>query len=139
MPVPGPKPTDGPKRFRGKPAHDWTEVENVPFNDAPPLPDRSNDRPWPARILQKWKVWSSMPHCILWTAADWEFAFDTLEIAANLLESGRVGLATELRCREQVLGTTEDYRRDLRIRYVDIKVDSPREVTIPDDLSELYD
>jgi hypothetical protein len=30
-----------------------------------------------------------------------------------------VGAATELRNREKILGTTFDYRRSLRIRYVD--------------------
>jgi hypothetical protein len=32
---------------------------------------------------------------------------------------GPIGLATELRNREKVLGTTIDSRRDLRIRYTE--------------------
>jgi hypothetical protein len=63
-------------------------------------------------------VWSRMPHCVLWTQADWEFALDSIEIAAQFYE-GDSRLATELRNREKLLGTTLDFRRDLRIRYVD--------------------
>jgi hypothetical protein len=58
-----------------------------------------------------------MPHCVLWSGSEWDFAFDSLEVAAQFHE-GDARLATELRNRERVLGTTVDYRRDLRIRYV---------------------
>ncbi len=120
MPVSGrkPKPT-GQARNRMKPVHDWTEVVNVPFDHPPELPEaRADGRPWPGRTRQKWFAWSSMPHCVMWGSADWDFAFDTLELAAQFHE-GAARLATELRNREKVLGTTVDFRRDLRIRYVD--------------------
>jgi hypothetical protein len=52
----------------------------------------------------------------LWSDSDWEFAIDTLELVAQFHE-GNERLATEIRNRERVLGTTADYRRDLRIRY----------------------
>jgi len=58
-----------------------------------------------------------MPHAKLWKASDWRFALDTLELAAQFYDGGPVALATELRNREKVLGTTLDFRRDLRIRY----------------------
>ncbi len=71
-----------------------------------------------------------MPHCKLWGSAEWDFALDSLELAA-LMHDGESKLATELRNRERVLGTTMDFRRDLRIRYVPPKVegDSSAEVT----------
>lgn len=61
-----------------------------------------------------------MPHCVLWGEAEWDFAVDALELHARFLE-GSTPAAVELRNREKVLGTTADYRRDLRIRYVEPK------------------
>jgi len=55
----------------------------------------------------------------LWGPAEWDFALDAIELAALLHEKGSSNLATELRNREKVLGTTVDYLRALRIRYVD--------------------
>jgi len=59
-----------------------------------------------------------MPHCVLWTKADWWFALATAVIAAAF-HRGDLRQAKELRQRERLLGTTADARRDLRIRYVD--------------------
>jgi hypothetical protein len=58
-----------------------------------------------------------MPHCVLWSEADWVFAEHTARLVAAF-DSGDLRLATEIRNRERVLGTTHDFRRDLRIRYV---------------------
>ena len=55
----------------------------------------------------------------LWQPAEWSFALDTLELAADLHKTGEPRFATELRNREKVLGTTLDYLRGLRIRYVE--------------------
>lgn len=119
MPTKGRKPKpEGQARHRVKPVHEWTEVQNTPFEGAPELPKRRDGKSWSDRLKQKWAAWSSMPHCSLWDGTDWEFAFDTLEVAAQFHE-GNEKLATELRNREKVLGTTHDYRRDLRIRYVE--------------------
>lgn len=119
MPAPGRKPkAEGQARHRNKPRTEWMEVLNKPFQgEVPALPER--DRKWPARVLEKWAVWSTMPHCVLWTSADWDFALDSLEIAAQFYETHTAAMASELRNREKLLGTTLDYRRDLRIRYVD--------------------
>lgn len=121
MPVAGRKAKPaGQAVNRHKPTHDWTEVPNVPFEDGPDLPEcRSDGRPWSERIRAKWDAWRRMPHAKLWGAAEWDFALDTIEIAALLHEKGSPNFATELRNREKVLGTTLDYLRDLRIRYVD--------------------
>lgn len=120
MPVRGTKPkADDEKRFRGKPTHDWVEVPNVPFEDGPELPEmRSDGRRWSQRTKDKWDSWRSMPHAKLWGAAQWDFALDSIELAA-LVHDGEARHATELRNREKVLGTTLDYLRDLRIRYTD--------------------
>lgn len=92
-------------------------MPNRPFDgEVPELPKRRGG--WSERARRKWAAWSSMPHCRLWGEAEWEFAIDSLEIAARFYAGDRPA-ATELRNREKQLGTTADYRRDLRIRYVD--------------------
>lgn len=118
MAVPGRKPKDDEqKRHRNKPTHAWTEVPDLPFDGpVPRLPTRRGG--WSARAKRKWKAWSSMPHCRLWATTDWEFAIDSLEIAERFYD-GESARAVELRNREKQMGTTADYRRDLRIRYVD--------------------
>jgi hypothetical protein len=58
-----------------------------------------------------------MPHVVLWTEADWQFALDSAEVAAAF-HDGDVKQAVELRQRERIMGTTLDARRDLRIRYI---------------------
>lgn len=140
MPVVGRKPKPaGQAVTRHKPTHDWVEIENVPFEGAPELSEtRPDGRPWPRRTLQKWAAWSSMPHAKLWGPAEWDFAFDALELAAQFHE-GNARLATELRNRERVLGTTIDYLRDLRIRYVDAapERDEVASVTSMDDYRDL--
>lgn len=115
-----PKP-QGQAVTRHAPTHDWTEVANVPYRNAPKLPARrANGRLWPPQARETWKAWSSMPHCTLWTKSDWAFALMTVELAA-LIYDGETKWATELRNRERVLGTTVDFRRDLRIRYIEPK------------------
>jgi hypothetical protein len=121
MPVTGRKPKPhGLARTRHQPVHDWVTVDNVPFEDGMVLPEsRADGRAWPDRTKAKWDAWRSMPHAKLWGPAEWSFAVDTLCLAASFHESGEARFATELRNRERVLGTTTEYRRDLRIRYVD--------------------
>lgn len=122
MPVGGAKPKPpGQAVTRHKQVHDWTEVENVPFELGPELPERrTNGRSWEDRTKRKWDAWRSMPHCKLWGPAEWDFALDSIELAA-LVHDGETKFSTELRNRERVLGTTLDFLRDLRIRYVEPK------------------
>lgn len=121
MPPTGAKPKPaGQAVTRHKQVHDWTDVEDVPFEDGPDLPERRcNERAWDARTRKKWDAWRSMPHCKLWGEAEWDFALDSIEVAAKFHETSDMKFATELRNREKVLGTTNDYRRDLRIRYIE--------------------
>lgn len=120
MPVSGRKQKPpGQAVTRHKPIHEWTEVERIPFDGGPGLPERrANGRPWPNEVKETWDAWRSMPHCRLWGPSDWRFALQTIDIAA-LIHDGETKYATELRNREKVLGTTLDFRRDLRIRYVE--------------------
>jgi hypothetical protein len=116
MPVAGRKPKpDGQKRNRVKSAIDWVEVLDIAFAGGPKLPRR--EQGWPARTKQWWAAVSTMPHCVLWSATDWQFAIDTANVHA-LFAAGDARVAPELRQREKILGTTMDARRDLRIRYV---------------------
>lgn len=122
MPVTGRKPKPaGQARNRNAPTHDWTELPDVPFvpkTAAHKLPTRRPDgRSWPTWTKNWWKAISTMPHCALWSDSDWRFALETALVAAQLHE-GDTRAATELRNREKVIGTTVDFRRDLRIRYV---------------------
>ena len=113
-----PKPA-GTTVHRNPLVHDWTEVDNVPFVDGPKLPARRmNGRLWSRRDRQSWKALSTMPHCKLWGPAAWEFAFDTMELAA-LMHEGDAKVAAEVRARHKVLGTTMDARTGQRIRYID--------------------
>lgn len=119
MPVAGRKPKpDGQKRNRVAPTYDWVEVLRVPFTGGPKLPRRPGGRQWSARTKAWWQAVSTMPHCILWDDADWSYAIDAAIIAAEL-HDGDLRAAAPLERREKVMGTTVDYRRDLRIRYVD--------------------
>jgi hypothetical protein len=139
MPVGGAKPKpEGEAVTRNRPVFDWTEVENVPFEDGPRCPQyRPNGTRWPAYVLRKWSVWRRMPHARLWTDADWQFVFDTLEIAARFCETNNPQIAAELRQRERWLGTTMDARRDIRIRYVEPKKPELAVVTQADDYRDL--
>lgn len=121
MPVTGRKTKpEGQTVHRNPLVHEWTEVDNVQFVGGPKLPSRrTNGRMWDTRTKKKWDAWRAMPHCMLWTDTEWDFALDSIEVAALFHESGEMKFATELRNREKILGTTLDFRRDLRIRYVE--------------------
>lgn len=124
MPVAGRKAKPaGQAVNRHKPTHDWTEVLNVPFEGGQDLPDfRADGRRWPDRTKQKWNAWRAMPHCKLWGPAEWDFALDSIELAA-LVHEGRRGMPpsseTGRRCLEQLSTTYATYgsgtsRRQLR-------------------------
>lgn len=138
VPVAGRKPKpEGQAVTRHKSAIDWTEVPNVPFADPVPLPDlRPNGSPWSATTKRWWDTISTMPHCTLWSDSDWAFAEHTARLVAAF-DDGDLRHATEIRNREKVLGTTADYRRDLRIRYVDPKAVVPTAVTSLDDYRDI--
>lgn len=132
MPPAGAKPKTG-SITRHPLTHDWVDVEDVPFDGGPDLPERmaatvalvkdepAMRLPWHPRTRDKWNTWRAMPHCRLWGPAEWDFALDAIEVAGLFHHTGEQKYATELRNREKVLGTTLDFRRSLRIRYTDPK------------------
>lgn len=137
MPVPGAKQKPpGQAVNRNQPVHEWLEVDDVPFEGGPDLPERMasavalvKDEPilrleWHPRTREKWDTWRAMPHCKHWGPAEWDYALDSIEIAGLFHYTGEQKYATELRNRERVLGTTLDYRRALRIRYVEPKTET---------------
>src|SRR5690606_31874206 len=76
------------------------------------------DAPWTDEAVQWWKVISTMPHCVLWTPSEWQFAKSTLYLADSAFR-GDTRAFGELRQREAKLGTTREARNALRIRYVE--------------------
>ncbi len=111
----------------------------MPFEGAPKLPARRmNGRLWSRRDRQSWKALSTMPHCVLWYPATWEFAFDTMELAA-LMHEGNAKVSSEVRARQKVLGITLDARLGQRICYVDPPADNdvPAAVARMDDYRDL--
>lgn len=155
MAVVGAKPKEDRSQIRHRhpPTQEWIEVEDVPFDGAPPLPARDDprfagDKPthlmdqsgiWPRSTLRWWRVISTAPHAILWTADDWEYAVATAEAHARFAE-GWKGCASgaELRMREKLLGMTMDARRDLRIRYIPPKPKADPDA-LPADVARLDD
>lgn len=146
MPVPGRKPKPAGQAInRNKPTTDWIEVVDEPFDGKRPrLPATrwASTMAGPVEVPVKpmtrqwWKAISTMPHCRLWTASDWAFALSTAMVA-DAAFCGGIGAATELRNREKVLGTTVDYRRDLRIRYVEAEQPELAVVTALDEYRDL--
>jgi hypothetical protein len=134
MGLPGaqPKP-DGQAVTRHPKVHQWTEVENTPYTGPVPvrlpastvraLPFGGSER-MPIHSMTKswWRTITRMPHCRLWTEADWRFA-ELTALVADRFFYGHNPSATELARRERSMGVTYDSRLALRIRYVDPKPD----------------
>lgn len=78
-----------------------------------------------------------MPHCRLWGPSDWEFALDTLEIAARFYDTSAPSYRIELRYRERVMGTTFDARQGMRIRYITPATVTPSDVASIDEYRNL--
>jgi hypothetical protein len=135
MPVVGRKPKPEDQRRNKNPHVEWLEVVDRPFAGAPSLPKGRRITaaltgeefilPWPTETKRWWRAVSRMPHCVLWSDTDWQFALDTVLIAAAF-HAGDMKQAVELRQREKVMGTTLDSRRDLRIRYVEAVAEAKR-------------
>ncbi len=119
----GARPKEDRSQVRHRnPVHEFHEIPNVPF-DGPKLPPRivyvdnaPVRRSWPADTRRWWEAIRQMPHAKDWTPGDWEYAFTTARLHAKTVERG-IG-HTELRQREKTMGTNQDARNALRIRYV---------------------
>lgn len=135
MAVPGRAPLD--EKIGRTPNAEWLDVWDVPYAGArPELPYfrtylTAEGVPIQLDILVQthewWDIISTMPHCILWTAADWQFATDLALLKDSFYYSpgANVSIAVEIRRREDQLGTTVEARRKLRIRYLDPPVVAP--------------
>lgn len=132
MPLAGRKPPSegSARRNPNRKLADWVEVEEVPFDGPwPDLPDSrtiiTKDGPIDVELqpltFRWWDTIKRMPHAKLWKDSDWMFAVSTA-LVADASFCGIASAHTELRNREKVLGTTADFRRDLRIKYVPVGV-----------------
>lgn len=119
-------PAAKPSKLGHSPTADWTDVTDVPYDDkgAHALPKSPGGRrKWHQQVVDWWEEVRQMPHCALWTPTDWRFALDTAHMREHYwreLDEGEMKstLATEIRRREDQMGTTAEARRKLRIRYV---------------------
>lgn len=105
---------------------EWVDVPDAPYTgpgsdrDLPDIPGL----PWYEVTLAWWNVVRRMPHCRLWTEADWLFAIETA-VLKNEIWGERFGgaapngMLTEERHRLALIGMTMEQRRKLGIRYVD--------------------
>lgn len=103
----------------------WNEVTDEEYTGAspelPPLPRR---RKWHPMVVTWWGIVRVMPHAVLWAPSDWQFALE-LALLKNAywtaFDDGdaTAAQATEVRRREEQLGTTAEARRKLLIRYID--------------------
>lgn len=137
MPIAGRKPNPDRSQVvtRHKP-QEFTEVPEVPFENAPPLRPRAtggvsvmavgaaNSEDYPPATRGWWRAISRMPHAALWDEAMWELAMDAAEVHARTMEAWRGYTGGQLLAFCKQLGTTADYRRDLRIKYVPAKTAS---------------
>lgn len=113
MGVTGPAPKTAKRR--GNPdTFAWVSVADQPFTG--PSPELSAID-WPESTVAWWETVRAMPHCVLWTPSDWDFALDTAYIHAAYI-GGNLRQAAELRLRAGKLGLTYEDRMKLRIRYV---------------------
>lgn len=106
------------------PSADWTDVPDLPYDGlSPDLPKLSRRRRWRDEVVEWWEEVRRMPHCRLWTPTDWRFALEIAHMKQQFwtdLDEGemKTTTATEIRRREDQIGTTSEARRKLRVRYV---------------------
>lgn len=113
------------KHGRNPLTSDWNDVADRPYDGpSPDLPKLPRRQKWREPAVEWWNEVRVMPHCVMWAATDWRFALETAQMKQQFwleLEDGelKTTLATEIRRREDQMGTTGEARRKLRIRYVD--------------------
>lgn len=113
MALPGPEPKD--HKIGRTPNAEWIEVVNEPNLQTPELPEGE----WSTPTLEWWQAIRTLPHTVLWADSDWIFAFDTARLKERFYEGDMTAAITmEMRRREDLMGTTVEARRKLRIRYI---------------------
>lgn len=131
MAVPGREPS--PDSINRNQKVEWTDVVDKPYKGKrPALPAQRTiitgagpvDMPLQQLTLDWWDTVTLLPHCILWTPGDWNFALTTA-IVADAAYTGVASAWAELRRREDQMGVTAEARRKLRIRYVPAAATKP--------------
>lgn len=128
MAFPGVEPREQ-SRYRASNTTGWTDVPNVPFTSLTPVLPTKKGHKWYPEVQAWWKIVRRMPHCVLWTETDWQFALETAFLKQDWWSdyySGTVYTtkSVEVRRREDQMGTTVEARRKLRIRYTDVEAAS---------------
>ena len=117
MALPGPEPKD--HKIGRTPNAGWVEVVNEPNLNTPELPDGE----WSEATIAWWNAIRQLPHTVLWADSDWIFAFDTARLKERFYYGDMSAAITmEMRRREDLMGTTVEARRKLRIRYISVHV-----------------
>jgi hypothetical protein len=126
MPPAGAKPKIRSQiRHRNTPMTEWRDFANVPNPNPPNMPPAAELKAatgltrWPARTRKWWRSISTMPHTIVWTEDDWDFAAETSFLHAQFCTGDMIRTMAELRRRVTRMGATWEGRRDMRIRYID--------------------
>lgn len=129
-------PAASPRKLGHSPTSDWADVPNVPYEGpSPDLPKLTRRRRWRDEVADWWEEVRRMPHCAMWTATDWRFAIETAFMKQQFwleLDEGemKTTTATEIRRREDQMGTTGEARRKLRVRYIEV-LDEQERVPAP--------
>ena len=124
MARPGPQPKTTPKH--GHNGAGWIDYVNIPYTGPGSeleLPDTPGIQ-WFGQVQGWWEQIRQMPHCKDWSPTDWIFAIETALFKQNVYSEMFGGtvhatMITEIRRREDQMGTTMEARRRLGIRYVD--------------------
>lgn len=109
-------------------ADEWIEVPDVPYEGrSPELPKLPHRRKWYPQVEGWWEQVRRMPHCLLWSPSDWVYALELAYLKQDWWNDYQSDVvystkSTEIRRREDVLGTTAEARRKLRIRYVPVEL-----------------
>lgn len=104
---------------------DWQDVADEPYDGpTPQLPALPRRKKWHPLVVQWWEQVRHMPHCVNWRPTDWTYAIETALMKQGYWDMYDKGeavttAAVDIRRREDQMGTTQEARRKLRIRYVD--------------------
>lgn len=104
---------------------DWIDVADTPYQGVSPnLPTLPRRKKWHPMVQQWWDQVRTMPHCSLWRPTDWTYAVETALMKQGYWDAYDKGeavttAAVDIRRREDQMGTTQEARRRLRIRYID--------------------